>query len=41
VTRHYPRFTEVFRQIVLRALQDGGNLPPNAEGRLTDALHGY
>src|SRR5262249_5690087 len=41
VSQHYPRFTEVFRQIVLRALQDGGNLPPDAEGRLTDALRGY
>jgi multiple sugar transport system substrate-binding protein len=41
VTRHYPRFTKVFREIVLSALRDGGNLPANAEGRLTDALRGY
>jgi ABC-type glycerol-3-phosphate transport system substrate-binding protein len=41
VTRHYPRFTEEFREIVLSALHDGGNLPPDAQGRLTDALRGY
>jgi hypothetical protein len=41
VTPHYPRFTEVFRQIVLSALRNGGQLPANAVKALSDALRGY
>ncbi len=41
VTPHYPRFTEVFRDIVRQALAAGGELPADATQRLTDALRGY
>jgi multiple sugar transport system substrate-binding protein len=41
VTPHYPRFTEVFRDIVHSALRNGGQLPANATDELTKALRGY
>jgi multiple sugar transport system substrate-binding protein len=41
VTPHYPRFTEVFRDIVRSALRNGGQLPADATRALADALRGY
>lgn len=41
ITPHYPRFSEVFRAIVLEAMADDGVLPPDATERLERALDGY
>lgn len=41
ITPHYPRFSEVFRAIVLEALANDGVLPDDATERLERALDGY
>ena len=41
VTAHYAQFSETFRQVVLEAFADGGQLPADAAPRLRRALQGY
>ncbi|GIG42824.1 extracellular solute-binding protein [Dactylosporangium siamense] len=41
VTAHYAQFSETFRQVVLEALADGGQLRADAKPRLQRALQGY
>lgn len=40
ITPHYTRFAEVFRDVVNKALADGGTLPADARERLAAALRG-
>ncbi|MBF9133402.1 extracellular solute-binding protein [Plantactinospora sp. S1510] len=40
VTPHYALFSSIFQDIVTNALENGGNLPPDAVTRLTKALRG-
>lgn len=41
VTAHYAQFSKAFQRLVQHALENGGELPPDARDRLADALKGY